>query len=92
MNRESAEILALQALGWLAEDAELMPRFLDQTGIGPDDLRRRATEIDVLGAVLDFLLQDEALVIAFSDRHGLPYTAPHAARTALPGGETVHWT
>jgi hypothetical protein len=92
MKREAAEVLALRALAWLVEDADVMPRFLDQTGLGPDELRRRAGEAEVMAAVLDFLLQDDALLIACCDGLGEAYTAPQAARTALPGGETVHWT
>jgi hypothetical protein len=46
----------------------------------------------VLGAVLDHLLGDDQMVIAFCDAHGLPYTSPLAARAALPGGDTLHWT
>jgi hypothetical protein len=92
MKRETAEVLALRALAWLAEDADLMPRFLDQAGLGPEELRHRAGEPEVMGAVLDFLLQDDAILIACCDRLGEVYTAPQAARAALPGGETVHWT
>jgi hypothetical protein len=43
-------------------------------------------------AVLDFLLQDDAWVIAFCDGEGHPYTAPQAARQALPGGAETYWT
>ena len=42
--------------------------------------------------MLDFLLTDDRLVIAFCDDAGLPYTAPAEARAALPGGATMHWT
>jgi Protein of unknown function (DUF3572) len=42
--------------------------------------------------VLDHLLGDDQAVMAFCDAHGLPYTAPLAARSVLPGGETLHWT
>jgi hypothetical protein len=36
--------------------------------------------------VLDFLLMDDAWVVAFCDAAGLPYEAPMRARAALPGG------
>ncbi|MFN3577225.1 MAG: DUF3572 family protein [Tabrizicola sp.] len=55
-------------------------------------MRARATEPEFLGAVLDFLLQDDAWVVAFCDGHGHPYGAPQAARLALPGGAETHWT
>ena len=42
--------------------------------------------------MLDFVLADEPLLIAFCDEAGLPYDAPMRARAALPGGEIPNWT
>jgi hypothetical protein len=92
MQQESAQVLALQALAWLAADDELFPTFLNATGASIGDLRDRAGDVDFQGAILDFLMMDDHWVIAFCDQHALPYTAPLAARAALPGGEPVHWT
>jgi hypothetical protein len=92
MQQESAQILALQALAWLVADDELLSAFLDATGAGMSDLRARAGDADFQGAILDFLMMDDQRVIAFCDQHALPYTAPQAARAALPGGAPVHWT
>ena len=52
----------------------------------------RAGDVDFQGAILDFLMMDDAWVIAFCDQHALLYTAPQAARAALPGGAPIHWT
>ena len=92
MTPETAQVLALQALGWLAAEDEIYPAFLTATGAGLADLRTRAADPDFLGAVLDFLLQDDRWVVAFCDSHGHPYTAPQAARMALPGGAETYWT
>lgn len=92
MQQESAEVLALQALAWLAGQEDLLPVFLNATGAGLDDLRARAGEAEFQGAVLDFVMQDDAWVVGFCDAHGLSYTAPQAARAALPGGQVAHWT
>jgi hypothetical protein len=91
-SRDRAEALALQALAWLAGSEDLLPRFLAASGLGAADLQARAAEPEVLAAVLDFLLQDDAWITGFCDANGLPYTAPGAARASLPGGETLHWT
>lgn len=91
-SRQSAEVLALQALAWLAGSEILLPRFLGATGAGVADLRERASDPAFLAAVLDFLLQDDAWIVAFCDSEGLPYEAPLVARRSLPGGEPVHWT
>jgi len=92
MRQDFAQILALQALGWLVADEDLLERFMAATGAGASDLRARAGEAEFQIAVLDFLMQDDAWVVAFCDAHALPYTAPQTARFALPGGAPMHWT
>lgn len=92
MTPEKAQVLALQALAWIAATDEVFSLFLAATGTGLADVRARAAEPEFLGAVLDFLLQDDAWVVAFCDGHGHPYGAPQAARLALPGGAETHWT
>jgi hypothetical protein len=81
----AAEALALHALAFLAEEAERLSRFLALTGIGPADLRARAGEPEFLGGVLDHLLGDERLLMAFSKEYDLPPTAVSQARGLLPG-------
>lgn len=92
MKPEAAQVLALQALGWIAAQDEVFPQFLAATGAGLGDLRARAGEAVFQAAVLDFLLQDDRWVVAFCDAEGHPYTAPQAARMALPGGAETYWT
>ncbi|SFE45517.1 Protein of unknown function [Sulfitobacter brevis] len=90
--QESAETLALQALGWLAGNDDLLPVFLNATGASEDDLRARIGDPVFLGAVLDFLMMDDAWLMAFCDDIKVPYDRIMVARTALPGGEQVNWT
>lgn len=89
---EAAQVLALQALGWIASDDEVFPLFLTATGANLSDLRLRAADPVFLTAVLEFLMQDDKWVVAFCDAAGQPYTAPQAARAALPGGAEMNWT
>jgi hypothetical protein len=89
---ESAETLALQALGWLAANDDLLPVFLGATGASESDVKAQATDPTFLGAVLDFIMMDDAWVIAFCDTQSLPYERIMMARVALPGGEQVNWT
>lgn len=89
---EQAEILALQALDWLAAEEDLLMVFLGATGSSLEDLRERAGESEFLGSVLEFLMNDDAWVMRFCDAVGHSYDAPMRARMALPGGEVVHWT
>jgi hypothetical protein len=92
MKREAAETVGVQALGWLAGNDELLPVFLGSTGASLDDLRAGAGDPAFLGSVLDFVMMDDAWVVAFCDAAGLPYATPMQARAALPGGGEVHWT
>ena len=92
MARPQAEALAVQALVWMAGDADLVGRFLVATGAGPADVRARAAEPEFLGFVLDFLLSDEAALVAFALAENIRPELPMRARAALPGGELPHWT
>lgn len=92
MRAERAETMAIEALGWLASQEELLPVFMGATGATLDDLRARAAEGEFLGSVLDFILMDDAWVVALCDAQGWDYPDLAAARAALPGGAQVNWT
>jgi len=85
MDRSAAETLALKGLGHLAADEESFLRFLRISGLELEDLRRRAGEPELLGAVVDFLLSDEKLCESFITAEQLGPQELHAARRALPG-------
>lgn len=90
--RETAETLAIGALEWLVGNDELLPVFLGASGAGMDDLKAGASDPAFLGAVLDFILMDDAWVMAFCNTHSIPYDRLMQARAALPGGQQMHWT
>lgn len=92
MSPQDAETVALQALGWIAAQDDLLPVFLGASGADLADLRHRAAEPEFLGAVLDFLLMDDAWVMGFCTEAGHPFTRPAEARAMLPGGGQTHWT
>lgn len=62
---ENAEILALQALGWLAGRPDDIARFLAGSGLEAGELPRAASDPLLLGSLLDFLLANEALLLEF---------------------------
>ncbi|MEM6941136.1 MAG: DUF3572 domain-containing protein [Pseudomonadota bacterium] len=90
--RDAAETLALQALAWIAAHDDLMPVFLGSSGASEAQLRQGVADPELLAAVLDFLLMDDAWIMAFCDQADLPYARVMAARAALPGGGETHWT
>jgi len=81
--REAAEIVAVQALGFIAGDAERLGAFLAESGIGPQSLRAAATDPQFLVSVLDFVLRDDATVKAFAKTSELHPTNIAAAREVL---------
>jgi Protein of unknown function (DUF3572) len=81
--REAAETLAVQALVFIAEQPEQLSRFLAVTGIAPDQIRDAAREPDFLAGVLDHMLGDEALLIAFAESAGIDPAAVARLRGAL---------
>lgn len=90
--QESAETLALQVLGWLVGNDDLLPVFLGHTGASEGEIKERAADPVFLGAVLEFVMMDDAWVIGFCDSVSLPYDRLMQARAALPGGAQVNWT
>lgn len=92
MQAETAHVVALQALAWLAGDPDRLGQFLAATGSDAAGLRALATQPEFLAAVLDHLLQDDQWITGFCDSHALPYDTPLQARARLPGGDITHWT
>jgi hypothetical protein len=86
--REVAEIVAVQALSFLAGDAARLGAFLSESGIGPETLRNAAADPHFLASVLDFVLRDDATVKAFASASQLHPTNIAAAREVL--GDP-HW-
>ena len=81
--REVAEIVAIQALSFVAGDPERLGLFLAESGIGPDTLRTSAADPRFLASVLDFVLRDDATVKAFAKASELHPTNIAAAREVL---------
>ena len=82
---ESAEILALEGLGWLAGSEGGLERFLAASGTDLESLKATAGSRDAALAVLEFLLANEDLLLAFCDGAGRKPAEFHAAHRALAG-------
>jgi hypothetical protein len=80
---EVAEIVAVQALSFIAGEPERLGAFLAETGIGPETLRSAAADPHFLAHVLDFVLRDDATVKAFAAVSELDPSTIAAAREAL---------
>ena len=67
---QTAETLALSALGWTLSDTARADRLLALTGLEPDDLRSRLGEPALLAATLRFLEAYEPDLIACAEDLG----------------------
>jgi hypothetical protein len=92
MRRERAIEVAEQGLIWLAGEPDAVGAFLAASGLAPSDLRARVGDPEFLGFVLDFLLGDEGMLLAFCAEAGVAPSEPAQARSALPGGDAPNWT
>jgi hypothetical protein len=81
--RKTAEMLAIQGLAFIAADPERLARFLDLSGISADEIRTSARERGFLAGVLEHILGDESLLIAFAADAGIDPGEVARARRAL---------
>jgi len=77
--------MAVAALSFLAADRERLERFLSVTGLGPHNLRGAAADPGFYGSVLDHLLADEPLLLAFAAEARLKPEEIARARQTLSG-------
>jgi Protein of unknown function (DUF3572) len=82
-SRETAEMLAVQALAFIAEDDSRLGAFVGATGIAVPSIRAAAREPNFLAGVLEHILSDETLLIAFADGTGIDPADVARARQAL---------
>ena len=66
IDREAAETIAAQALGFLAGEPQRFARFLALTGLELEDVRASAGSTELLAAVLSHLTGDESLLLVFA--------------------------
>ena len=85
LSRKDAQLLAVAALSFLADDPERLGRFLSLTGINPRDLRITAQQPAFLVAVLEHVAGDAGLLDAFAAASQRTPAEVEAARVALAG-------
>jgi Protein of unknown function (DUF3572) len=86
MTSELAELVAIQALGFIAGEPDRLGRFLALTGIGPQSLRTAAQEPNFLLGVLDHLTGDDSLLREFADQSEIDPETVVRAREQLWAG------
>ncbi|MFN3509316.1 MAG: DUF3572 domain-containing protein [Allorhizobium sp.] len=60
-----AEATAVAVLGWLANEPDMLSRFLALSGVQPGQLRQAVNDPAFLAGMLEFLMQHEPTLMAF---------------------------
>jgi hypothetical protein len=87
--RETAELLAIQVLTFIAEDGARMRDFLAATGLTPGQIRTAALQEGFFAGVLEHMLANESLLVAFADSVGIDPAEIGRARATL--GRGANW-
>ena len=87
ISRDSAEVMAANALGFLAEDEDRFGDFLALTGLSPDDVRSQVNDPTFLAGVMQYMVENERLLVEFASSADLIAEAVAEAAQALG----VHW-
>jgi hypothetical protein len=81
-------VLALAALAATLGSERRAQRFVDLTGIGTDELRRRAADPTLLAALLRFLEAHEPDLLSVAEELGIEPSELVEARRQLDEGKT----
>ena len=84
MERDAAETIALQALAFVAADADQLERLLAETGLVAAEIRANAADPVLLGGVLDFVLSNEARLLDFCASAGIDRASRSAPVGSFP--------
>lgn len=80
-----AGTVGLLALGFLAAEEDRLDRFLALSGLDLGALKARIEDPALYGGLLDYLLGDEPLLLAFATEQNLKPEWIVALRRELPG-------
>ncbi len=80
---EQAETIALQAFEFVGNSPEQLERLMDVTGLDPSSLAQALQTRDGLAGLLDYVCQDESLLLAFCEMANLQPREPMQALATL---------
>ena len=92
MDKEIAEIRALEVLTWVLSEDDLIQVFMGATGASQNDLRSNTLNHEFLISILDFVLMDDRWVISCSKFLNIDPSQIQLIRMSLDGGQEVNWT
>jgi len=92
LEQETAQILAIRALGWLASEEEIWLAFLGASGADAAQVRAEAAKPAMQRAVLAHVLREDDWVRACAAALGVPPEALPQASARLEGRARSNWT
>jgi hypothetical protein len=90
LTREDAEAVAIRGLAFLAADSERLVRFLALTGLAPDEVRTASERPSFLAGVLQHIMEDDRIALAFATEQSLTGEELDAAARALGNTRWEH--
>ncbi len=87
---QDADIIALQALGWVLQDQDRAERLLALTGLDPRELRSGLEDPAMLASLLGFLANHEPDLVACADAIGVAPAKLAAAADQLNAPGDFH--
>ena len=85
MQKEAGEMLAIQALAFIGEEPQRLTDFLQASGLAIEQIRNASRQPGFLAGVLEHMLGDESLLLAFATSAGVDPAAIGHAHAALAG-------
>jgi hypothetical protein len=85
LSHEDAEVIALKALAFLANDPARFERFLALSGVSLSRIRDAVASPLFLAGLLNHLLQDESLLLTFTAEQEFDPRLPALAAELLAG-------
>jgi len=82
-DKKSAENIAVSMFRFIASEPEHFSRFADITGVEISDLAEIAGNKTFLAAVVDFLMNDESLLLSFCENNNIQPEIINKVRFAL---------
>lgn len=89
MDHEYAEILAINALSFIASDEKHLAGYLRLSGLSLESVKADMADPEkyqtLLGSILDYLMQNETILIAYAGEYNVDPTMVPSARQNFPG-------
>lgn len=89
MNKDRAEIIAINGLSFIAENEKYLSGYLNLSGLNLESLKSGTTNPEImptiLASVIDYLLQNEKCLIEFSENYEIDPMDISKTRQHFPG-------